>query len=96
MPSGVRLLKQQENMPGQRQRRTVVNGDSQNGIIHSLVLLRGNLVWWKASPMRCLVGVMRSVGLSPMRRTRAAARFFAFMMQPFLAVLLAASVAAVA
>jgi len=46
--------------------------------------------------MRCLVGVMRSVGLSPMRRTRAAARFFAFMMQPFLAVLLAASVAAVA
>ena len=36
---------------------------------------------------------VRFFGLSPMRRTRAAARFSGFMMQPFLAVLLAASVA---
>lgn len=46
--------------------------------------------------MRCFVGVVQFAGLLPMRRTRAAARFFAFMMQPFLTVLLVASVAAVA
>ena len=68
---------------------------SAKGMAHSLVSLWGSLVWRKVLRVGCFVGVVRFVGLSP-RRTRAAARFSGFMMQPFLAVLLAASVAAVA